>query len=215
MDERLEARLLQLSEQEQSSESIDWFASLFRKDKQQELLNNPHSLIKEGYIDDTPLMNILANDIEYCHYSYLRLNISDNLFTCGDVDYQRLRQILIYEYGLIIDVEFYLSHHRLYRLMKHVGNHISEDWLNKLLERDQVEQQLRKELFQLLSDCCPSPPRGLGSNPFYADIDYAKAEEKLYRQYHIILSHYDRRELNTFSRIIDHIVFRMRNGGRI
>ena len=83
------------------------------------------------------------------------------------------------------------------------------------MARERKEQGLRQELFQMFTDCCDGRAPRLDSNPAFTGIDYEMFNSKLYRQYHIYLSTLERRVLNEVRAIITHIVFRLKDGGKI
>jgi hypothetical protein len=50
------------------------------------------------------------------------------------------------------------------------------------------------------------------SNPAFTDIDFGMLNQHLYNDYHVYLSMADRRTLNTVGDIIDHIIYRLKDG---
>ena len=187
---------------------------IMRKSEQRDNIHNPYYLLYKGYVKDTPLMRILAKDIFFCRYSFQKLS-SDNYIASDGTDYDKLQHILLYEYGLKIDIERFFRCHRLCRLMQYVENNVSQEHLIELMARERKEQGLRQELFQMFTDCCDDRTPHLDSNPAFTGIDYEMFNSKLYRQYHIYLSTLERRVLNEVRAIITHIVFRLKDGGKI
>ena len=185
---------------------------IMRKNEQRNNIHNPYYLLYKGYVKGTPLMRILAKDVLFCRYSFQKIS-SDNYLTSDGTDYDKLQHILLYEYGLKIDIERYFIYHRLYRLMQYVENNISQEHLGELMARERKEQGLRQELFQMFTDCCDGRAPRLDSNPAFTGIDFEKFNSKLFHQYHIYLSSLERRTLNEVRAIITHIVFRVRNAG--
>ena len=179
-----------------------------------ENIHNPYYLLYKGYVKDTPLMRILAKDIFFCRYSFQKLS-SDNYISSDGTDYDKLQHILLYEYGLKINVERFFRCHRLYRLMQYVENNTSPNHLSELMARESRERELRQELLQMFTDCCDGRAPRLDSNPAYTEIDFEKFNSRLYRQYHIYLSSLERRVLNEVRTIITQIVFRLKDGGKI
>lgn len=187
---------------------------IMRKSEQRDNIHNPYYLLYKGYVKDTPLMRILAKDIFFCRYSFQKLS-SDNYISSDGTDYDKLQHILLYEYGLKINVERFFRCHRLYRLMQYVENNTSLNYLSELMARESRERELRQELLQMFTDCCDGRAPRLDSNPAYTEIDFEKFNSRLYRQYHIYLSSLERRVLNEVRTIITQIVFRLKDGGKI
>jgi len=50
------------------------------------------------------------------------------------------------------------------------------------------------------------------SNPAFTNIDFDMLNQYLYNDYHVYLSMADRRTLNTVGDIIDHIIYRLKDG---
>ncbi len=186
----------------------------FHKNDQYNNLHDPWYLIDKGYVKDTKLMRILAKDIIFCHYTFEKIT-NVNYHVSDVLDYDKLRQILLYEYGLNMNVENYLINHRLNRLMQYVDKHITQEYIEHLTSREQSESLLQKEIFEIIISCCDGIPPRLDSNPVFTNIDFKKVNYLLYSKYNIILSIFERRQLNTVRDIINHLIIRFRDGGRI
>ena len=195
-------------------DSLNNIERIMRKSEQHDNIHNPYYLLYKGYVKDTPLMRIFAKDVLFCRYSFQKIT-SDNYLTSDVTDYDKLQHILLYEYGLKIDIERFFRCHRLYRLMQYVENNTSHEHLRELMARESKEQKLRQKLFQMFTDCCDDRTPHLDSNPAFTGIDFEMFNSKLYRQYHIYLSTLERRVLNEVRAIITHIVFRLKDGGKI
>ena len=190
------------------------YGKILYKSDQRKNLHDPLYLLCNGYIDNTPLMRIFAKDVIFCRYSFQEIS-SDNYLVSDGTDYDKLKHILLFEYGLEVDIEQYFRCHRLYRLMQYVEKNVSEDSRKAVLDREKKEKELGKQLFQLLCDCCDGRKPRLLSNPAFIDIDFKKFGEILYRRYTMLFSPYERRQLNTVEKIILHLIFRFRDGGQI
>lgn len=196
------------------SDPLNNIERIMRKSEQRNNIHNPYYLLYKGYVKNTPLMRILAKDILFCRYSFQKIS-SDNYISSDGTDYDKLQHILLYEYGLKIDIERFFRCHRLNRLMQYVEKNISQENLGKLIERESKDRKLRQELFQMFTDCCDSRPPHLDSNPAYTGIDFDMFNSKLYLQYNMYLSTLERRILNEVRSIITHIVFRLRDAGAV
>ena len=195
-------------------DSLNNIERIMRKSEQHDNIHNPYYLLYKGYVKDTPLMRILAKDVLFCRYSFQKIT-SDNYLTSDGTDYEKLKRIFSYDYGIDIDVQRYYASHRLFRLMQYIEQNVSEKHRKAVLNREQQAMELGKQLFQLLCDCCEGRPPRHDSNPAFLDIDFKKFEDELYRQYHILFSPSERRQMNTVEKIILHLIFRFRDGGRL
>ena len=193
-------------------DSLNNIERIMRKSEQHDNIHNPYYLLYKGYVKDTPLMRILAKDVLFCRYSFQKIT-SDNYLTSDGTDYDKLKHILLFEYGLEVDIEQYFRCHRLFRLMQYIEQNVSEEHRKAVLNREQQAMELGKQLFQLLCDCCEGRPPRHDSNPAFLDLDFKKFEDELYRQYHILFSPSERRQMNTVEKIILHLIFRFRDGG--
>ncbi len=195
------------------SDPLNNVERIMRKSEQRNNIHNPYYLLYKGYVKNTPLMRILAKDILFCRYSFQKL--SDNYVSSDGTDYDKLQHILLYEYGLTIDIERFFRCHRLYRLMQYVEKKTSQKHLSELMARESKEQELRQELIQIFTDCCNGRPPHIYSNPAFTEIDFNKVNFELYHKYRIYLSMFERRQLNTINAIITQVIYRFRDSGRI
>lgn len=197
-----------------SLDPLNQIERIMRKSEQHKKIHNPYYLLYKGYVKDTPLMRIFAKDVIFCRYSFQEIS-SDNYLVSDGTDYDKLKHILLFEYGLEVDIEQYFRCHRLYRLMQYVEKNISQEHLGELMTRENKEQRLRQELLQMFNDCCDDRTHHLDSNPAFTGIDFEMFNFKLYRQHHIYLSTLERRVLNEVRAIMTHIIFRLKDGGKI
>ena len=189
------------------------FYRMFNKSEQLKKLNNPVYLLQNEYVPNTPLMRVLTKDILFCRHQFQPLD-SDNYLVNDGTDYGKLRKLLLYDYGININVERCFACHRLFRLMQYVENNISQQHRQAVIDRNQAEKELMKKIFNLISECCEGRKPRLLSNPAFLDLNFKTFEDELYRQYHILFSPSERRQMNTVEKIILHLIFRLRDGGR-
>ena len=129
--------------------------SLYRvhhKLEQYENVNNPIYLLQNEYVPNTPFMRVLAKDILFCRYQFQSLDNDSNLFNDG-TDYEKLRMLLRFDYGIDLNVGYYFKRHRLFRLMQYVDSNISQECRKAVLNRGQAEKELSEKLLQLIGDC--------------------------------------------------------------
>ena len=189
------------------------FYRMFNKSEQLKKLNDPVYLLQNEYVPNTPLMRVLTKDILFCRHQFQPLD-SDNYLVNDGTDYGKLRKLLLYDYGININVERCFACHRLFRLMQYVENNISQQHRQAVIDRNQAEKELMKKIFNLISECCEGRKPRLLSNPAFLDLNFKTFEDELYRQYHILFSPSERRQMNTVEKIILHLIFRLRDGGR-
>jgi hypothetical protein len=72
--------------------------------------------------------------------------------------------------------------------------------------------RIRQKLLDLLISCNQQKKLRFDSNPAFTDIDYNELNQHLYNDYHIYLSAADRRTLKTVGRMINHIIYRLKDG---
>ena len=127
------------------------------KSEQRKKLRNPLYLLYNDYVDNTPLMQIFAKDILFCGYAFQEI-YCDNYLVSDGIDYDKLNNILLYEYGLRIDTSSYFASHRLVRLMQYVEKNISAESREAVLIREKKEKQFRQELKQMFINSCDGRP---------------------------------------------------------
>ena len=81
------------------------------------------------------------------------------------------------------------------------------------VEMENYDKQ-RQELLDLFVFCNKQKKLNFDSNPAFTDIDYNELNQHLYNDYHIYLSAADRRTLNTVGSMINHIIYRLKDGNR-
>jgi hypothetical protein len=79
------------------------------------------------------------------------------------------------------------------------------------IEMENYDKQ-RQELLDLFVFCNKQKKLHFDSNPAFTDIDYRELNQHLYNDYHIYLSAADRRTLNTVGSMINHIIYRLKDG---
>ena len=79
------------------------------------------------------------------------------------------------------------------------------------IEMEHIDR-MKQELLELIIFCNQQKKLRYDSNPAFTDIDYNELNQHLYNNYHIYLSAADRRTLNSVGKIIDHIIYRLKDG---
>ena len=99
--------------------------------------------------------------------------------------------------------------------MNYVEKNIYPEYRQAVLDRNQAERELTQELFNLFGECCKGSKPRMTSNPAFLDIDFKQFEDELYRRYRILFSPDERRQKSTVQEILLHLIFRLRDGGRM
>ena len=79
------------------------------------------------------------------------------------------------------------------------------------VEMENYDKQ-RQELLDLFVFCNKQKKLHFDSNPAFTDINFNELNQHLYNDYHIYLSAADRRTQNTVGSMINHIIFRLKDG---
>jgi hypothetical protein len=72
--------------------------------------------------------------------------------------------------------------------------------------------RMRQKLLDLFIFCNQQKKLHFDSNPAFTDINYNELNQHLYCDYHVYLSAADRRRLNTVGSMINHIIYRLKDG---
>ncbi len=90
---------------------------------------------------------------------------------------------------------------------------INRSWvLSRLAIEMENFDKMRQELLELFIFCNQQKKLHFDSNPAFTDIDFDMLNQHLYTNYHIFLSAADRRTLNTVGSMINHIIYRLKDG---
>lgn len=96
--------------------------------------------------------------------------------------------------------------------MLSVEEEIKPEYREMLEIKIEKIDRLRQKLLDLFIYCNHQKKLRFGTNPAFTDIDFNELNQHLYTDYHIYLSAADRRTLNTVGRMINHIIYRLKDG---
>ena len=65
------------------------YGRMMYKIDQRKNLRNPLYLLCKGYVDNTPLMQILTKDIQFCSYAFQEIS-SDNYLVSDGIDFDKI-----------------------------------------------------------------------------------------------------------------------------
>ena len=171
----------------------------------------PYKLIESEEVPNTPLMRNFLYTFEFCRRRYIEESNFDELVGY-DFDNDKFLFLLRHNFGIRVnhDAEWMLE--SMKELMLYIEAETKPEYREMLkVEMENYDKQ-RQELLELFIFCNHQKKLHFDSNPAFTDIDYKELNQHLYNDYHIYLSAADRRTLNTVGRIINHIIYRLKDG---
>lgn len=106
--------------------------------------------------------------------------------------------------------------YRLADLMRLVNEQTSKYYRERLILQERQEEEIRHRIMAIF---CQNTNKANGfrmeSNLAYTNINLIEVEEQLHRSFHIILSPIERLSLGTVQDYVEHILFKLREGGAI
>ena len=182
----------------------------FRKKKASwfELKDIPYKLIESEEVPNTPLMRNFLYTFEFCRRRYVVTDDFDNYYFDND----KFLFLLRHNFGIRVDHDADWTIQNMKELMLYVEAETTSEYREMLkIEMENYEKQ-RQELLDLFDFCNKQKALRFDGNPAFTDIDYNELNQHLYNDYHIYLSAADRRKLNTVGSMINHIIYRLKDG---
>ena len=174
----------------------------------------PYKLIESDEVPNTPLMRNFLYTFEFCRRRYV---ITDDLdFTIAGhyFDNDKFLFLLQHNFGIRIKHDAVWTPKSMKKLMLRIEAETKPEYREMLaIEMENYDKQ-RRELLDLFVFCNKHKKLHFDSNPAFTDINYNELNQHLYNDYHIYLTMADRRTLNTVGRIINHIIYRLKDGVR-
>lgn len=171
----------------------------------------PYKLIQSEEVPYTPLMRNFLYTFEFCRRRYIEESNFDNLVGY-DFDNDKFLFLLRHNFGIRVNHDAEWTLERMKELMLYIEAETKPEYREMLkIEMENYDKQ-RQELLDLFVFCNKQKTLHFDSNPAFTDIDYNELNQHLYNDYHIYLSAADRRTLNTVGRMINHIIYRMKDG---
>ena len=171
----------------------------------------PYKLIESEEVPNTPLMRNFLYTFEFCRRRYIEESNFDELVGY-DFDNDKFLFLLRHNFGIGVDHDAEWTLESMKELMLRIEAETKPEYREMLaIEMKNYDKQ-KQELLELFIFCNQQKKLHFDSNPAFTDIDYNELNQHLYNDYHIYLSAADRRTLNTVGRIINHIIYRLKDG---
>ena len=172
----------------------------------------PYKLIESEEVPNTPLMRNFLYTFEFCRRRYVVTDDFDNYYFDND----KFLFLLRHNFGIGVNHDAEWTLESMKELMLYIEAETKPEYREMLkVEMENYDKQ-RQELLDLFVFCNHQKKLHFDSNPAFTDIDYNKLNQHLYNDYHIYLSAADRRTLNTVGSMINHIIYRLKDGnGRL
>ena len=171
----------------------------------------PYKLIESEEVPNTPLMRNFLYTFEFCRRRYIEESNFDELVGY-DFDNDKFLFLLRHNFGIGVNHDAEWTLESMKELMLYIEAETKPEYREMLkVEMENYDKQ-RQELLDLFVFCNKQKKLHFDSNPAFTDIDYNELNQHLYNDYHIYLSMADRRTLNTVGRIINHIIYRLKDG---
>ena len=171
----------------------------------------PYKLIESDEVPNTPLMRNFLYTFEFCRRRYIEESNFDELVGY-DFDNDKFLFLLRHNFGIGVDHDAEWTLESMKELMLYIEAETKPEYKEMLkVEMENYDKQ-RQELLDLFVFCNKQKKLHFDSNPAFTDINYNELNQHLYNDYHIYLSAADRRTLNTVGRMINHIIYRLKDG---
>ena len=168
----------------------------------------PYKLIESEEVPNTPLMRNFLYTFEFCRRRYVVTDDFDNYYFDND----KFLFLLRHNFGIGVNHDAEWTLESMKELMLYIEAETKPEYREMLkVEMENYDKQ-RQELLDLFIFCNHQKNLRLDSNPAFTDIDYKELNQHLYNDYHIYLSASDRRKLNTVGSMINHIIYRLKDG---
>ena len=171
----------------------------------------PYKLIESDEVPNTPLMRNFLYTFEFCRRRYIEESNFDELVGY-DFDNDKFLFLLRHNFGIRVNHDADWTLESMKELMLYIEAETKPEYREMLkVEMENYDKQ-RQELLDLFVFCNKQKKLHFDSNPAFTDINYNELNQHLYNDYHIYLSAADRRTLNTVGRMINHIIYRLKDG---
>ena len=171
----------------------------------------PYKLIESEEVPNTPLMRNFLYTFEFCRRRYIEESNFDEL-VCYDFDNDKFLFLLRHNFGIGVDHDAEWTLESMKELMLYIEAETKPEYREMLAIEMENFDRMRQELLELFIFCNQQKKLHFDSNPAFTDIDFDLLNQHLYNDYHIYLSAADRRTLNTVGSMINHIIYRLKDG---
>ena len=171
----------------------------------------PYKLLHSKEVPITPLMRSFVYTFEFCRRRYIEEFNFDNLVGY-DFDNDKFLFLLRHNFGIEVKHDADWTPDSMKELMLRIEKETKLEYRMMLaIEMEHIDK-MKQEILELIIFCNKQKKLRYNSNPAFTDIDFNMLNQHLYNDYHIYLSMADRRTLNTVGRIINHIIYRLKDG---
>ena len=171
----------------------------------------PYKLLLSEEVPITPLMRGFVYTFEFCRRRYIEESNFDNLVGY-DFDNDKFLFLLRHNFGIRVNHDADWTLESMKELMLYIEAETKPEYRVMLYIEIEHIDRIRQKLLDLLISCNQQKKLRFDSNPAFTDIDYNELNQHLYNDYHIYLSVADRRTLNSVGKIINHIIYRLKDG---
>ena len=171
----------------------------------------PYKLIESDEVPNTPLMRNFLYTFEFCRRRYIEESNFDELVGY-DFDNDKFLFLLRHNFGIGVNHDAEWTVESMKELMLYIEAETKPEYREMLAIEMENFDRMRQELLELFIFCNQQKKLHFDSNPAFTDIDFDMLNQHLYNDYHIYLTMADRRTLNTVGRIINHIIYRLKDG---
>ena len=171
----------------------------------------PYKLLHSGEVPITPLMRSFVYTFEFCRRRYIEEFNFDNLVGY-DFDNDKFLFLLRHNFGIEVKHDADWTLESMKELMLRIEKETKLEYRMMLVIEMEHIDRMKQELLELIIFCNKQKKLRYDSNPAFTDIDFDMLNQHLYNDYHIYLSMADRRTLNTAGKIINHVIYRMKDG---
>lgn len=171
----------------------------------------PYKLIESEEVPNTPLMRNFLYTFEFCRRRYIEESNFDELVGY-DFDNDKFLFLLRHNFGIRVKHDAAWTPKSMKKLMLRIEAETRPEYREMLTIEMENFDKMRQELLELFIFCNHQKKLHFDSNPAFTDIDFDMLNQHLYNDFHIYLSAADRRTLNTVGRMINHIIYRLKDG---
>ena len=171
----------------------------------------PYKLIESEAVPNTPLMRNFLYTFEFCRRRYIEESNFDELVGY-DFDNDKFLFLLRHNFGIRVNHDADWTLESMKELMLRIEAETKPEYREMLAIEMENFDRMRQELLELFIFCNQQKKLHFDSNPAFTDIDFDLLNLHLYNDYHIYLSAADRRTLNTVGSMINHIIYRLKDG---
>ena len=168
----------------------------------------PYKLLDSEAVPYTPLMRNFLYAFEFCSHRYTVADDFDDYYFDND----KFLFLLQHNFGIRVKHDAVWTPKSMKKLMLRIEAETKPEYREMLaIEMENYDKQ-RQELLDLFVFCNKQKALRFDSNPAFTDIDFDMLNQHLYNDYHIYLTMADRRTLNTVGSMINHIIYRLKDG---